>query len=271
MHSGAESGEPVRSGSKAVIPDRHADEYFPEYACVYCGCLRWRYFEKWKLPKYKSVMWGTGTLTVLVVLSTVFLKQHSVVDVVFSIVLYGICYYVFYRVLPGYKEEITRLATREELLTVPNLLSTFRLVLAVLFWGIYQRYGGMAENRKLLTGILLLSGITDFLDGKIARRFHMVSEVGKILDPIADKVTQGVLLICFFSEYEVAKGVFLLFLIKECYMSVMGTRAIKRVKKNEGAKWYGKINTAVFYAAGIYYVWKLLFCPVKRRERIRIH
>ena len=198
--------------------------------------------------KYKSVMWGTGTLTVLVVLSTVFLKQHSVVDVVFSIVLYGICYYVFYRVLPGYKEEITRLAPREELLTVPNLLSTFRLVLAVLFWGIYQRYGGMAENRKLLTGILLLSGITDFLDGKIARRFHMVSEVGKILDPIADKVTQGVLLICFFSEYEVAKGVFLLFLVKECYMSVMGTRAIKRVKKNEGAKWYGKINTAVFYA-----------------------
>lgn len=197
--------------------------------------------------RHKLVAWGTRALTVLVVLSTMFLKQHSVADVVSAIALYAVCYQVFYKVLPEYKEEIARLATREELLTVPNLLSAFRLVLAVLFLGIHQRYGGMTENRTLLTGILILSGISDFMDGKIARKFHMVSEVGKVLDPIADKVTQGVLLICFFSEYEVAKGVFLLFLVKECYMAVMGTKTVKKVKKNDGARWYGKISTAVFY------------------------
>lgn len=123
----------------------------------------------------------------------------------------------------------------------------FRLILAVLFLGIYQRYGGITENKELLTGILILSGITDFLDGKIARKFHMVSEIGKLLDPIADKVTQGVLLICLFSEYNLTKGVFTLFLVKEGYMAVMGTRTVMKVKKNEGAKWYGKLSTTVFY------------------------
>lgn len=198
--------------------------------------------------KNKILTWGTGILTVLVILSTMFLKQHSVVDVISALALYVLCYQIFYKVVPKYERQIARLVTREEVLTIPNILSMFRLILAVLFLGIYQRYGGMEENRNVLVSILILSGITDFLDGKIARKFDMVSEVGKILDPIADKVTQGVLLICFFSKYELAKGVFLLFLVKECYMAVMGAKTVIKVKENEGARWYGKINTIVFYA-----------------------
>jgi cardiolipin synthase len=123
----------------------------------------------------------------------------------------------------------------------------FRLVLAAAFLVIYQCCGGMAENKAILTGILVLSGITDFLDGKIARKFNMVSEVGKILDPIADKVTQGVLLLCLFSEYPLMKAVFLLFLVKECYMAVMGTKMLVKTRENNGAMWYGKVSTAVFY------------------------
>lgn len=198
--------------------------------------------------KHKAVTWGSGILTVLVVLATMFLKQHSVMDVISAIVLYAVCYFIFYRILPEHEREISGLLTRKEILTIPNMLSLFRLVLAVLFLGIDQRYGGLAANRNVLTGILILSGISDFLDGKIARKFHMVSEVGKVLDPIADKVTQGVLLLCFFSEYKAARGVFVLFLVKECYMGVMGAKTVKKVQKNEGAKWYGKISTAVFYA-----------------------
>lgn len=197
--------------------------------------------------RQKGITWCTVALTVLIILSTMFLKQHSVVDVVLALLLYAFCYQLIYKMAPEYEGQIAGLLTKEEILTIPNLLSVFRLVLAVLFLGIHQRYGGMSENRNVLLGILILSGITDFLDGKIARKFHMVSEVGKLIDPIADKVTQGVLLLCFFSEYELAKGVFLLFLVKECYMGVMGVKTVRKVKKNEGAKWYGKISTAVFY------------------------
>lgn len=136
--------------------------------------------------------------------------------------------------------------TAKEILTIPNLMSALRLVLAVLFWRIYTE-GGIEENRNILTALMLISAVSDFLDGKIARRFHMVSEVGKLLDPLADKVTQGVLLLCLFSKYPVAKPLFVLFLFAQCCMIFMGARTIVLTQKNEGAKWYGKVNTAVFY------------------------
>lgn len=221
-----------------ILPSMHV------FNAAACGMA---VFKNEDCRKRRAVIWGTGILTVLIILSTMFLKQHSVIDVILALALYALCYQVFYKIAPQYEEQIAGLLTRKEILTIPNLLSVFRLILAVLFLGIYQRYGGIAENKELLTGILILSGITDFLDGKIARKFHMVSEIGKLLDPIADKVTQGVLLICLFSEYNLTKGVFTLFLVKEGYMAVMGTRTVMAVKKNEGAKWYGKLSTTVFY------------------------
>lgn len=196
--------------------------------------------------KHKGILAGTGLLAGAIILSTMFLKQHSVLDVLLALILYVLCDQVFYKWIPSHREELSGLLTREEVLTIPNLLSLFRLALAVLFLGIAQR-GGVEENRTVLTAILTVSGISDFLDGKIARRFHMVSEVGKLIDPIADKVTQGALLLCLFQKYELVRGVFLLFLVKESYMAVAGTKTVKKLRKNEGAKWYGKVSTAVFY------------------------
>ncbi len=70
-------------------------------------------------------------------------------------------------------------------LTVPNLLSLIRIFLIPAFAVLY--YKGHIGWAVLM---LALSGISDFLDGKIARRFNQVSELGKILDPVADKLTQ---------------------------------------------------------------------------------
>lgn len=144
------------------------------------------------------------------------------------------------------KERLKRLFVKKEIFTIPNLLSVFRLVLAVAFLGVHVRYSGTGKPWILIL-ILALSGITDCLDGKIARKYDMVSELGKLLDPVADKVTQGVLLICLFSRFFQAKVIFLLFLVKECYMAVMGSKIILLTHRNEGAKWYGKVNTTVFY------------------------
>ncbi len=81
-------------------------------------------------------------------------------------------------------------------LTVPNLLSVIRIILvpvfAVLFYKDYLGWAVLA---------LFLSALSDFLDGKIARRFNQVSELGKVLDPVADKITQitiAVMLFVFF-------------------------------------------------------------------------
>ena len=136
--------------------------------------------------------------------------------------------------------------TKKDVFTIPNLLSVFRLVLAFYFlWLYFQPDSPGKESRLLIT--LILSAISDFLDGQIARRFHMISEVGKILDPIADKVTQGVLLICLCAKYDLLKLVLLLFAVKETCMAVFGLQMLMTVKQNDGAKWYGKLSTAVFY------------------------
>ena len=78
---------------------------------------------------------------------------------------------------------------KKELLTIPNLLSLFRLVLIPVYVVIYLN-AKTTEDYYLAAGILAVSCLTDLIDGKIARHFNMISNVGKILDPFADKVTQ---------------------------------------------------------------------------------
>ena len=73
-----------------------------------------------------------------------------------------------------------------KILTVPNLLSALRLCMVPLFLWIYLRL----DEPLWAGGLLVISGITDTVDGWIARRFHQVSNLGKALDPFADKVTQ---------------------------------------------------------------------------------
>lgn len=71
----------------------------------------------------------------------------------------------------------------ERLLTIPNVLSVLRLLgVPVFLWAILSEQDGLA----LL--LLLFSGVTDYLDGKIARQFNMESRLGQFLDPIADRL-----------------------------------------------------------------------------------
>ena len=134
--------------------------------------------------------------------------------------------------------------SKKDIFTIPNALSLFRFILAGVFLWMY--YASEIENKRYwLTGVLLLSAVTDFLDGKIARRWNMVSEIGKILDPIADKLTQCVLI------------VFALFLVKEILVAAAGYKVLEKTEHNDGAMWYGKVNTAVFYAVMVI----LIFIP----------
>lgn len=135
------------------------------------------------------------------------------------------------------------LFNKKDVLTVPNLLSVVRLLLIPLIIWFYA----VRENRLAAISVIVLSGITDVVDGYIARHFNMVSDLGKILDPFADKLTQGIVAICLITEYPLMLPIVIFFVVKELIMSVLGLLCMKKKDLISGAKWYGKANTFFLY------------------------
>ncbi len=135
-------------------------------------------------------------------------------------------------------------------LTIPNLLSVIRIALIPVFAVLFNNgdYGWAVL-------VLALSGSTDFFDGKIARKFNQISALGKLLDPIADKLTQITIAIVFYMTFsnssdETVKTfswIFLVFLIKEAVMVVGGAIMIMFGLKPVAAEMPGKIATFAFY------------------------
>lgn len=98
---------------------------------------------------------------------------------------------------------------KDEILTIPNGLSFLRLLLTSL---IVWLYCGGGEEYGATTAVIAVFALTDIIDGKIARKFNMVSDVGKVLDPIADKLTQAALVICLLSRYPWMGALLILFM-----------------------------------------------------------
>ncbi len=131
---------------------------------------------------------------------------------------------------------------KRDLYTVPNLLSYLRFVLIPVFVVLYLQghYLGAAIA-------VLISTLSDFLDGFLARSLHQVTELGKLLDPVADKLTHGAIALCLVRRYRLMAVVFGLMVVKEGYMLLMGYIKLRDGKKLNGAKWFGKVCTAVLY------------------------
>lgn len=141
----------------------------------------------------------------------------------------------------------------KEMFTIPNFLSLVRIILIPFF--VFQ-YMSAEETKDyyLAAIIVLLSGITDLLDGLIARNFNQASEIGKALDPIADKLTQAAIAICLLFRYQFMWILFGLFVIKELFMGINSLILLKRGKRMDGAKWFGKLSTAIFYLAMVFLI-----------------
>ena len=132
---------------------------------------------------------------------------------------------------------------KKDVFTIPNLLSLFRLCLIPLI--VYEYCS--VQNTALAVLFIALSALTDVLDGKIARRFNMVSDVGKVLDPIADKLTQAALIICLISRYKWALGLVILFAVREVIVGTLGYFTLTQTHCVNSAKWYGKATTVIIY------------------------
>lgn len=83
-----------------------------------------------------------------------------------------------------------RKITAKEIFSIPNLMGYFRILLIPVFTWIYVQADSVSDyyTAAVLVGI---SGLTDMFDGKVARKFNMITELGKFIDPLADKLTQG--------------------------------------------------------------------------------
>lgn len=141
---------------------------------------------------------------------------------------------------------------KNKIITIPNILSFIRLCLIPLIVWIY-----VGKNDPLLTGIVVLfSCLTDVVDGFIARRFNMISDVGKVLDPIADKATQGAVIILLALDFPLMFWIIGLMAIKELFMGITGYMIIKKCDIVLAAEWYGKAATVVLSAVmAIHLLW----------------
>jgi len=142
---------------------------------------------------------------------------------------------------------------RKEFFLIPNVLCYLRLLLLPVFAVFYSR-----GEFVWATVTVLVSAFTDVADGFIARKFNMVSELGKILDPLADKLTQAVVSACLLIRYPVMWILFVIILVKESFQGIGGILIYRKLRKMRSSEWFGKLSTAFFYAVMAYMV---LFNP----------
>ena len=140
-----------------------------------------------------------------------------------------------------------KLFTKKNILTIPNFLSLLRILMIPRILWLY-----LAEkNPRAASAVIILSGLTDIADGIIARKCNMISDFGKILDPIADKLTQVALIVSISLTYKKMLWLVALFVIKETIVALLGYITMRNTDSINSAKWYGKLSTFVLYASMI--------------------
>jgi cardiolipin synthase len=132
----------------------------------------------------------------------------------------------------------------EMLVNIPNILSIFRLALVPVFVTVY--FGGSQNSHIYATGVYVLAAVTDFLDGRIARKYNLVSKLGRILDPLGDKIMTFAVLLCITIDKLVPVWAVVIFFIKEGLMAIGGLLIYKKYTDMPPANYIGKTATVVF-------------------------
>ena len=136
--------------------------------------------------------------------------------------------------------------TAKKFFNIPNTLSVIRIILVPFFVVLYLK-----ESYTAATIVLVASGATDCIDGFIARHFNQITEIGKMLDPFADKLTQAAVAVVLAVKYRQVAPLLALFIIKELCMLLAGFIMLKHGKRPTSAQWWGKLATIIFYGVMI--------------------
>lgn len=127
-------------------------------------------------------------------------------------------------------------------MNIPNILTVVRFLIIPVF-------GYALYNEQYYISILLftLGGITDILDGFIARRYNLVTSFGKLADPLADKLMQLTALVLLTMQRLVPIPFLVVVVAKEVFMGLGSITLYKKENVVVSANWYGKLATVVFY------------------------
>lgn len=151
-----------------------------------------------------------------------------------------------------HKEAWASRLTINQILSIPNILSFVRIALIPIIIWAYCTLG----NYLLTIALIAFSGITDIIDGFIARRFNMVTDFGKALDPIADKLTQGAIMICLLTRFPLMWLLLILLAVKEISSFILRLILFTRTEAVYGSHWHGKLATIMIYATvALHIIW----------------
>lgn len=141
------------------------------------------------------------------------------------------------------KADYSSRLTAKQIFTIPNILSFIRIGLIPLIVWLYM------DGRDAAAFIvIMISSFTDIADGFIARHFNMITDFGKMIDPVADKLTQIAILVCLVSRFPLMLIPFCIMPIKELISFFLRLRLFQRSEQVFGAVWHGKLNTVILYA-----------------------
>ena len=133
---------------------------------------------------------------------------------------------------------------------IPNMLSILRLLMIPLFVVLYFKYP--EGNAVYITAaVYFLAWATDVLDGWLARRNNWITEAGKIIDPLADKLMQITVAVCFTVDNRVFLCLLIPLLVKELGMALGALVIIKQTKAVMPSRWYGKAATVLQFGCAM--------------------
>lgn len=127
---------------------------------------------------------------------------------------------------------------------IPNILTLIRFILIPIIF-----YFGLHDNYIVAVILLVISGLTDVLDGYIARKFNFITTFGTLFDPLTDKLTQIATLLVLVIQNIIPLWILIILLLKEFLMVIGATFLFKKETVAIPSKWYGKLATVLFYVA----------------------
>lgn len=132
------------------------------------------------------------------------------------------------------------------MLNVPNTLSLLRLAMVPVFAVVFFQQP-FDQSRYWAAGIYALAFFTDILDGWIARRFNQITRLGRILDPLADKLMTFTVIICITVAEIIPVWAVVIFFLKEAAMCIGAMRMLHKIDDVIPSNWLGKVSTFVFF------------------------
>lgn len=137
----------------------------------------------------------------------------------------------------------------KDLMTIPNAISFIRILLITPFVAFFIAGKYITFDYTPAIVILAISGVSDLFDGMIARKFNQESELGKVLDPLADKLTLIAVGICLVFIEPYVLPLMIIMVVKDILMIIGGTIVINKGVIPPKSSWYGKVSTFMFYVS----------------------